>query len=81
MASFYPDLYEAALRLLIEARRRAGLSQEALAERFRMAAAWVKSFENGRWLLDPAEFIAICRAIGVDPYELLRKAEEGGGES
>jgi hypothetical protein len=33
----------------------------------------------GDRLLDPAEYIAVCRAIGVDPYELLQKAEKEVG--
>jgi ribosome-binding protein aMBF1 (putative translation factor) len=80
MASFYPDLYQAALSLLVEAREKAGLSQADLAQRFGLGESFVASYEDGARLLDPAEYVAICRAIGVDPYELLAKAEsENGG--
>ncbi len=75
MASFYPHLYQSALALLIDARVKAGLSQIQLAERFGQPEAFVSSYEDGARLLDPAEFIAICRATGVDPYDLLREAE------
>jgi transcriptional regulator with XRE-family HTH domain len=75
MASFYPDLYETALGLLIEARDNAGLSASDLAARFGLQAEFISSYEAGQRLLDPAEFIAIARAIGVDPYQLLRRAE------
>jgi transcriptional regulator with XRE-family HTH domain len=75
MASFYPDLYEIALGLLIKAREDAGLSASNLASRFGLAAEFVSSYEAGQRLLDPAEFIAVARALGVDPYELLRRAE------
>jgi transcriptional regulator with XRE-family HTH domain len=75
MASFYPHLYQAALALLIDARIKAGLSQAELAERFDQPEAFVTSYEDGARLLDPAEFIAISRAIGVDPYMLLQQAE------
>lgn len=75
MASFYPDLYQTALALLIEAREEAGLSRQELAERFNQPEAFVASYESGDRLLDPAEFVAIARAIGVDPYELLKQAE------
>jgi 2-hydroxychromene-2-carboxylate isomerase len=40
-----------------------------------LGAEFVTSYEAGQRLLDPAEFVAIARAIGVDPYELLRRAE------
>ena len=75
MASFYPDLYETALGLLIKAREDAGLSAADLEGRFGMTDAFVVSYETGQRLLDPAEFIAVARAIGVDPSDLLRRAE------
>lgn len=75
MSSFYPELYQELLRLLTEAREEAGLSRSDLSERFGQLESFVSSYEHGERLLDPAEFVAIARAIGVDPYELLRKAE------
>ena len=75
MPSFYPYLYQTALQLLIEARENAQLSQAELAARFDQSVAFVASYEAGERLLDPAEFIAIARAVGMDPYELLRQAE------
>lgn len=79
MASFYPHLYEAALKLLIAAREEAGLSQADLAARFGLTKRLVSSYETGSRLLDTADFIALCRAIGVDPYEVLRDAEQAAG--
>jgi ribosome-binding protein aMBF1 (putative translation factor) len=79
MASFYPYLYEAALALCIDARIKAGLTLAQLAERFGQTERFVASYESGDRLLDPAEYVAICRAIGVDPYELLQKAEKEVG--
>jgi ribosome-binding protein aMBF1 (putative translation factor) len=75
MASFYPDLYHTALALLVEAREKAGLTQETLAAWFGQSEAFVSSYEEGTRLLDPSEYIALARAIGVDPYELRRQAE------
>jgi transcriptional regulator with XRE-family HTH domain len=76
VASFYPHLYQAALALLIEARGKAGLSQTELAACFGLPEQLVVSYESGARLLDVGEFVATCRAIGVDPYELLLKAEQ-----
>lgn len=81
MASFYPHLYEAALALLIEAREKAGLSQAELAACFRLPEQLVVSYESGARLLDVGEFVAICRAIGVDPHELAREAELMSGST
>jgi transcriptional regulator with XRE-family HTH domain len=75
VASFYPHLYEAGLALLIEARENADLSQAELAACFGLPEQLVVSYESGARLLDVGEFVAICRAIGVDPSELLLKAE------
>jgi transcriptional regulator with XRE-family HTH domain len=81
VASFYPHLYEAALALLIEAREKAGLSQAELAACFRLPEQLVVSYESGARLLDVGEFVAICRAIGVEPCQLLCKAERIAGGS
>jgi transcriptional regulator with XRE-family HTH domain len=51
-----------------------------LAERFGQTERFVASYESGGRLLDPAEYIAICRTIGVDPYELLQRAEKELGD-
>lgn len=75
MASFYPHLYQTVLALLVEARECRGLSQAELAERFGLTEQFVISYEDGSRLLDPAEYLAICRAIGIDPYRVLRDAE------
>ena len=79
MASFYPHLYQTVLASLVQARESAGLSQAELAARFGLTEQFVISYEGGSRLLDPAEFLAICRAIGVDPYRVLRDAERSAG--
>jgi transcriptional regulator with XRE-family HTH domain len=75
VASFYPDLYQAALALLIEAREKAGLSQAELAACFGLPQQLVVSYESGARLLDVGEFVAICRAMGADPCQVLTHAE------
>jgi transcriptional regulator with XRE-family HTH domain len=51
------------------------MSQAELAVCFGLPEQLVVSYESGARLLDVGEFVAICRAIGVDPYELLLRAE------
>ena len=64
MASFYPDLCQAALAPLIEPHEKAGLSQDELAQRFGLGEGFVAADESSSArLLDPAEYVAICRAI------------------
>jgi transcriptional regulator with XRE-family HTH domain len=81
LASFYPDLYQAAPALLTEAREKAGLSQAELAAAFGLPEQLVVSYESGARPLDVGEFVAICRAIGADPGQLLLEAERVGDSS
>jgi transcriptional regulator with XRE-family HTH domain len=58
--------------LLVEARDRAGLTQQKLAKRIGTHQSFVAKYEGGERRLDVIEFIAIARAIGADPLRLLR---------
>jgi hypothetical protein len=75
VASFYPHLYQASLSMLVDAREKTALTQTQLAERFGQPEELVASYEEGDRLLDPAEFISVCRAIGGRGP--VRAAEKG----
>lgn len=70
-------LHRRIVALLIQARREAGLTQTDLAHRLGQRQSFVSRYEVGKRRLDVTEIIMICRAIGVDPIELLRRAERG----
>jgi transcriptional regulator with XRE-family HTH domain len=72
------DLYRAALSLLVRARVAQGMSQADVAAKLGCRDDFIAEYEAGRWRLDPAEYVAIARAVGVDAYELLQQAEEAG---
>jgi len=59
-------------RLLIEARKAAGLTQVELAERLGEFQSFVSRYERGERRLDVVEFIEVAAAIGFDPHRLLR---------
>ena len=59
----------------MQARLDAGLTQQQLADRIGQRQTFVSKFELSERRLDLAEFIQVSRAIGVDPYKLLRSAE------
>lgn len=63
------------LELLIEARKGARVSQAELGRRVGQRQTFISKIELGERRLDPAEFIALSRAIPADPYRLMRKAE------
>jgi transcriptional regulator with XRE-family HTH domain len=62
--------------LLIEARRKAGLTQHDLARRLQKPQSFVAKYEGGERRVDVVEFVSICRAIATDPVKLLKKLSE-----
>lgn len=78
MASTQPDLYKALLQALIQARKDAGITQVELAARIGRRQTFVSKYETEERRLDVAEFIAIARAMEVEPYDLMREAEDRG---
>lgn len=52
-------------------RRRAGLTQAALAARLRRPTSFVGKYENGYRRLDVIEFLKVAAAIGFDPARFL----------
>jgi transcriptional regulator with XRE-family HTH domain len=57
---------------MIAARKKAGLTQHDLAERLGKPQSFVAKYESGERRIDVVEFLAICRAIGTSPIQLLR---------
>jgi transcriptional regulator with XRE-family HTH domain len=58
--------------LLIEARDRAGLTQQQLAKKLGKHQSFVAKYEGGERRIDVLEFLAITQAIGADPIHLLK---------
>ncbi|KRB16645.1 XRE family transcriptional regulator [Mesorhizobium sp. Root695] len=63
------------IELLVQARKDAGITQVELGKRLGQRQTFVSKFELGERRLDVAEFVAVSRAIGVDPSELITTAE------
>jgi len=59
--------YATAINLIIAARTQAGLSQRDLAERLGKPRSFVSKLESRERRLDIVEFIAVTRALGLDP--------------
>jgi transcriptional regulator with XRE-family HTH domain len=58
--------------VMIAARVKSGLTQQALAERIGRPQSFVAKYEAGERRIEVTEFVAIVRAIGADPVRLLR---------
>jgi len=65
--------YDAAITVMIEARRSKGLSQRELAERLGKPRSFVSKIENKERRLDFVEFVVTARALDVEPSDLLSK--------
>jgi transcriptional regulator with XRE-family HTH domain len=59
------------LELLARTRKAAGLTQQDLAGRLGRPQSFVSKVELGERRLDVIEFLELCRAIGMDPHQLL----------
>jgi transcriptional regulator with XRE-family HTH domain len=65
--------YKRFQELLVEARKNAGLSQEAVAERIGQPQSVVSKIESGVRRLDVVEFMAVMEAIDSDPVDFIKK--------
>ncbi|HEX7997922.1 MAG TPA: helix-turn-helix transcriptional regulator [Pyrinomonadaceae bacterium] len=65
--------YKRFQELLVEARKNAGLSQEAVAERIGQPQSVVSKIESGVRRLDVVEFMAVMEAIDMDPVDFIKK--------
>ncbi len=59
--------------LLIEARKKADLTQAELSSRLNRPQSFVSKYERGERRLDVVEFGEVARAIGIDPVSFLRR--------
>jgi transcriptional regulator with XRE-family HTH domain len=69
----YPSRHRAIASAIATARRHARLSQRELARKLKVPPNWIQRIESLERRVDVAEFIAIARAIGVDPVSLLSR--------
>lgn len=59
--------------VLVDARRRSGLTQWDLAKRLGKDQSFVSIVEGGQRRVDVIEFVAIARALGEEPVTLFQE--------
>lgn len=69
--SIYTQQHQRLCELLVEARKKAGLTQVEVAERLGKPQSFVAKYEGGERRLDVIEFLAVADVIGVVPASLL----------
>jgi transcriptional regulator with XRE-family HTH domain len=73
--SIYSREYAAALRVLRQARERAGFTQVELAERLGLTQSFVTKVERGDRRLDVVQLRTICHVLGLTMAEFVRRWE------
>jgi len=69
--SIHTDDYRALTAILTEARRKAGLTQQLVADRLGKPQSYVAKIEGNERRIDVVEFVAFARAMGIDPANLF----------
>jgi transcriptional regulator with XRE-family HTH domain len=63
----------ALISLLVEVREKAGMTQRDLAEALKRPRSFVSRVESGERRLDVVEFVAVAKALKLDPVELFTR--------
>ena len=74
--SLFAEKYERFRKRLVSARKARGLTQVDLARRLARPQSFVSRYERGARRLDVVEFLEVAKAIGSDPFKLLRELEK-----
>lgn len=69
--SVHTQRYAAFRRGLLEARKAAGLSQEALGKMLGRPQSFVSKYEAGERRLDVVEFLEVAEVLGIDPARFI----------
>lgn len=70
--SIYSRKQAALAKLLIEARKEVGLTQQAVADKLNKPQSFVAKYENGERRLDVVEFIEVTSALGFEPQKIFK---------
>jgi len=81
MKSGSDETYERFQSLLLEARKKSGLSQQEVADKLGRPQPYVSKCELGTRRMDVVEFLKMAEAVGFDPITFLRKLRNGWEEA
>ncbi len=77
--SVYTKRYRRLRELLVAARKKQKLSQDALADKLGKVQTFVSKYERGERRLDVVEFLDVAEALGVDPHKAIRQLQATDG--
>jgi HTH-type transcriptional regulator/antitoxin HipB len=64
--------HEALRGLIVEKRKKAGLTQAEVAKRLKRYQSFIATVESGQRRIDVVEFLDLAEAIGFDPREAIK---------
>ena len=73
--SLHSVTYGKLTELLVQARRKSGLTQQEVADALKTHQSYVAKVEGGERRIDVVEFMELAQALGVVPSNLLKKLE------
>lgn len=76
--STFSATYNRFRRLLVNAREKKGFTQADVAAKLAKPQSFVSKYELGERRLDVVEFLAVTKALGVDPVKLLKQLGDKG---
>jgi len=76
--SVHSPRYAAFCRGLLEARKAAGLSQDAVARKLGRPQSFVSKYETGERRLDVVEFLDIADVLGIDAAAFIAGIQRSG---
>jgi transcriptional regulator with XRE-family HTH domain len=65
--------YARLIEILVAARHKSGIRQQALAKRLGRSQSFIAKYEGGERRIDVVEFVTIARALGADPLKLFKQ--------
>lgn len=75
-SSVFTKKYDCFKELLIQHRKDAGVTQQALAHSLNKPQSYVSKYESGERRLDLVEFLDIAEALQFDKFHFIKKLEE-----
>jgi transcriptional regulator with XRE-family HTH domain len=73
--SLHSPTYEKLTELLVQARRKSGLTQQDVADALKTHQSYVAKVEGGERRIDVVEFMELAKVLGLVPSSLLKKLE------
>jgi transcriptional regulator with XRE-family HTH domain len=73
--SLHSPTYEKLTALLVQARRKSGMTQQEVADALKTHQSYVAKVEGGERRIDVVEFMELARVLGFVPSNLLKKLE------